>query len=58
MDGTRADLTELKARMEELTDLESVTEILYWDQATQMPKAGSPWRGRQMATLGRIAHEK
>ncbi|HNB53095.1 MAG TPA: carboxypeptidase M32, partial [Anaerolineales bacterium] len=29
-----------------------------WDQTTYMPVGGAPARGRQMATLARIAHEK
>lgn len=44
--------------MEELADLKRTLEILYWDQATQMPSGGSKWRGRQLATLGRITHER
>jgi carboxypeptidase Taq len=31
--------------------------VLGWDQTTYMPAGGAPARGRQQATLGRIAHE-
>ena len=32
--------------------------MLSWDQTTYMPPGGAVARGRQMATLGRLAHEK
>ena len=32
--------------------------MLDWDQATYMPSGGAAARGRQGATLGRLAHEK
>ncbi len=49
---------ELKTRLLEIDDLNSANSILGWDQATYMPPGGSAARGRQMATLGRLAHEK
>ncbi|MBE7529495.1 MAG: carboxypeptidase M32 [Ardenticatenaceae bacterium] len=51
-------LQELKTRLLEIDDLTSAASVLSWDQTTYMPPAGAPSRGRQMATLGRIAHEK
>jgi carboxypeptidase Taq len=51
-------LEELKARLLEIGDLEAATALLHWDQSTFMPKAGAAARGRQMATLGRLSHEK
>lgn len=51
-------LQDLRARLLEVNDLESAAALLYWDQATYMPDGGSEARGRQMATLGRLAHEK
>ncbi len=51
-------LAELKRRLLEVSDLWNASSVLSWDQATYMPKGGAPARGRQMATLGRIAHEK
>lgn len=52
------DYAELSSRLEELTDIKRATEILYWDHATKMPSDGASWRGRQVATLSRIAHER
>ena len=51
-------LDELKARLLEVDDLSGAAALLRWDQATYMPPGGSPARGRQTATLSRIAHEK
>jgi carboxypeptidase Taq len=53
-----AKLTELKTRLLEINDLESAAALLSWDQTTYMPSGGAAARGRQMATLGRLAHEK
>ena len=51
-------LQELKTRLLEVNDLNSANALLGWDQTTYMPPGGAPARGRQMATLGRLAHEK
>jgi carboxypeptidase Taq len=51
-------LDELKARLSEINDLNMATAVLYWDQSTYMPPGGAEARGRQLATVGRIAHEK
>src|SRR5512135_3586663 len=51
-------LQELKARLLEVNDLNSANALLSWDQTTYMPPGGAAARGRQMATLGRLAHEK
>jgi carboxypeptidase Taq len=51
-------LQELKTRLLEVNDLNSANALLSWDQSTYMPSGGAPARGRQMATLGRLAHEK
>src|SRR5688572_9454342 len=32
--------------------------LLNWDQSTYMPPGGAAARGRQMATIGKIAHQK
>ncbi|MCA9924251.1 MAG: carboxypeptidase M32 [Anaerolineales bacterium] len=42
----------------EINDLSSAAALLGWDQTTYMPAGGAAARGRQLATLGRIAHEK
>jgi carboxypeptidase Taq len=51
-------LKELKARLIEINDLESAASVLRWDQNTYMPPGGAPARGRQIATLQRLAHEE
>ncbi|HET91280.1 MAG TPA: carboxypeptidase M32 [Chloroflexi bacterium] len=51
-------LKELKMQLLEIDDLESAAALLSWDQNTYMPPGGAPARGRQMATLQRLAHEK
>ena len=51
-------LDELKARLLEVNDLNAAAAVLRWDQATYMPPGGAGARGRQLATLGRLAHEK
>jgi carboxypeptidase Taq len=51
-------LAELKLRLREINDLESAGAVLAWDQSTYMPQGGVTARGRQMATLSHIAHEK
>jgi carboxypeptidase Taq len=53
-----AKLEELKGRLVEINDLQSAAALLSWDQTTYMPPGGAPARGRQMATLRRLAHEK
>jgi carboxypeptidase Taq len=49
---------ELKTRLREINDLQSAVALLSWDQSTYMPPGGAAARGRQLATLGRLAHEK
>ncbi len=51
-------LQELKTRLVEVNNLRSAAALLSWDQTTYMPPGGAVARGRQMATLGRLAHEK
>jgi carboxypeptidase Taq len=48
---------DLLNRMTTVDDLRSAGAILSWDQTTYMPPGGAPARGRQLATLGRLAHE-
>jgi carboxypeptidase Taq len=49
---------ELKSRLAEIHDLNKVASLLSWDQAVTMPSGGGPARAEQMATVGRIAHER
>ena len=51
-------LQELEARLREIVDLRSAAAVLEWDQNTYMPTEGAEARGRQIATLQRLAHEK
>jgi carboxypeptidase Taq len=51
-------LQELKTRLLETDDLRSAAGLLSWDQQTYMPSGGAPARGRQLATLQQLAHEK
>ena len=51
-------LQALKQRLMEVDDLNMAGALLNWDQTTYMPEGGAPARGRQMATLSRLAHEK
>ena len=51
-------LADLKVRLREVGDLRGAGAVLGWDQATYMPEGGAEARGRQMATLSRLAHER
>ncbi len=51
-------LQDLKQRLAEVDDLDMAGSLLNWDQATYMPEGGAPARGRQLATLSRLSHEK
>jgi carboxypeptidase Taq len=42
----------------EIQDIKNASAVLSWDQNTYMPRDGASMRGRQLATLGKIAHEK
>jgi carboxypeptidase Taq len=55
---TEDKLAELKRRLLEIDDFSGAASVLSWDQATYMPKEGATARGRQGATLRRLAHEK
>ena len=49
---------DFKTRLTEINDLKAANAILSWDQMTLMPPGGAAARGRQMATLEQLAHEK
>jgi carboxypeptidase Taq len=51
-------LQELKTRLAEINDLNEANAVLSWDQMTFMPSGGAEARGRQIATLERLSHEK
>ena len=51
-------LEQLKTLLAEVADLNAVQSLLGWDQQTYMPQRGGEARGNQLATIGRISHEK
>jgi carboxypeptidase Taq len=51
-------LQQLKSRLSEVDNLNEANAILSWDQMTFMPPGGADSRGRQTATLEKLAHEK
>jgi carboxypeptidase Taq len=51
-------LEELKRRLQEASDLAAAASVLSWDQSTYMPPGGAAARGRQLALLSRLAHER
>jgi carboxypeptidase Taq len=51
-------LKDLKARLLDVYDLRMAAAVLSWDQSTYMPTGGGEARGRQLAILSRIAHER
>jgi carboxypeptidase Taq len=48
----------LKSRLLEVNNLNAAMAVLSWDQSTYMPPGGAAARGRQIAALARLAHEK
>src|SRR5436309_2684647 len=56
--ATNAQYQELKTRLAEIHDLNKVAGMLGWDQQVIMPARGASVRAEQMATVGRIAHDK
>jgi carboxypeptidase Taq len=53
-----ADLAALKRHLAELSDLQSIGGLLFWDQQTVMPPAGAEGRGDVLATLARAIHAR
>ena len=53
-----AELAELKSRLQEIDDLNGAAALLHWDQSTYMPAGGAESRGRQLALLSRLAHDR
>src|SRR5262249_53212245 len=49
---------ELRGRLAEISDLVKTSALLGWDMHVMMPVRGASIRAEQMATIGRIAHEK
>jgi len=55
---SRERFDELRGRLAEIADLGKTASLLSWDQHVMMPRRGAAIRAEQMATVGRIAHEK
>lgn len=51
-------LQQLKAILGEVADLRAAEAVLGWDQQTYMPRGGAEGRGRSLATLEQIAHNR
>ena len=52
------ELDELRTRLATVHDLRAAGAVLGWDQMTYLPVQGGAARGRQLATLSHVAHEK
>src|SRR4051794_33641255 len=50
-------LDRLKQQLADIHDLNRANALLGWDMQTYMPPGGAAARGRQRATLSRMAHE-
>ena len=51
-------LDQLKEKLGEVADIGRAAGVLSWDQQVNMPPGGNEARGRQLATLSKIAQEK
>ena len=58
MEPPQVRFAELLQLLREVHDLEAAAELLEWDQETYMPEQGAEARGRQLATLRKVAHER
>ena len=48
----------LKANLDEIVYLKSIAALLSWDQETQMPAEGAPFRADQSAFIQGMVQEK
>ncbi|HEX3452943.1 MAG TPA: carboxypeptidase M32 [Solirubrobacteraceae bacterium] len=51
-------LQQLRDRLAELADLNSIEMLAAWDQLVMMPGEGAPARAHQLGTLARLTHER
>jgi len=51
-------LETLKNLLAEVADLNATQALLSWDQQTYMPQGGGESRGNQLATIGKLSHQK
>ena len=52
------DLSTLRQRLAEISDLSRAAGVLGWEQRVTMPPLGTESRAESLATLGRIIHER
>ena len=52
------DITILRQRLAEISDLSRAAGVLGWDQRVSMPPLGTESRAESLATLGRIIHDR
>ena len=52
------DLTTLRERLAEISDLGRAAGVLGWEQRVSMPPLGTSSRADALATLGRIIHDR
>ncbi len=55
---TRETLTQLRAQLAVTADLRQAQALLNWDQNVYLPPGAASARGQQLATLGRVVHER
>ncbi|MEX1019297.1 MAG: carboxypeptidase M32 [Litorilinea sp.] len=59
MESSFSEITaQLRDKLAEIDDIQAAAAVLGWDMTTYMPPGGSAARGRQLATLARLAHER
>ena len=58
MSARPPELAALRARMAELSDLGSLSRLLFWDQQTMMPPGGAEARAERAATLSLAIHAR
>jgi len=55
---TPAELTELRRQLAEITDLQALGALMFWDQNTMMPPGGAAARADMADTLQRTLHAR
>ncbi len=56
--NTPLSYNQYKSALQKIADIKYASAVLQWDQETYLPKNGNDARGRQIATLNELAHEK
>jgi len=58
MSTVQAEWANIQERMQELSTLNQVMQLLEWDQQTMMPAGGAPLRGAHLSVLSALIHER